>query len=148
MTTVLQFGDGAERYVLDASAAVEYLQKTRQGLAAAGFIETARLIVPELLDAEVMSVLRRYILRGEIDEAQALTALDGLAALPVERISHRPLIPIAWRYYHNVSTYDALYVAVAQVYGATILTCDGHLSRAPASVLGVTVRNIGASGDQ
>ena len=134
-----------EIYVLDASAAVEYLLQSEQGERVAAIIGGARLIAPDTLDSEVMSSLRNMVLHGEIDETRALEALAGLEAMDVERISSRPLIPLAWGYYHNITAYDALYVAAAKVYGATVLTADGHLTRAPASVLDVAVRNVGVS---
>ena len=135
--------EAAETYVLDASAAVEYLLERPAGAGVAAVIAGARLIAPATLDAEVMSALRSLVLQGVIDEARAIKALADLAAMPVERIPYRPLLPLAWQYYHNVTAYDALYVAVARVYNAPIITCDGHLARAPAGVLGVTVRNVG-----
>ena len=137
--------EAAETYVLDASAAVEYLLERPAGARVAAVITGARLIAPETLDAEVMSALRSRVLQGAIDEARAVKALDDPEAMAVERISSRPLIPLAWGYYHNITAYDALYVAAAKVYGATVLTSDGHLTRAPASVLDVAVRNVGVA---
>ena len=135
--------EAAETYVLDASAAVAYLLESAAGLQAATLIEGARLIAPEILDPEVMSALRGKVLHNEIDEARALTALADLSAMAIERVSHRTLISMAWQYYHNVTAYDAMYVALAQIHEATVLTCDGRLSRAPASVLGwVAIHNI------
>lgn len=134
--------DVEETYILDASAAVEYLLHSEPGLMVAAIIVGARLIAPDTLDSEVMSSMRNMVLHEDIDEAQALTALADLDAMPVERISSRTLIPLAWSYYHNITAYDALYVAAAKAHGATVLTCDGHLTRAPASVLDVPVRNI------
>ena len=141
MTAGAANGDAAEPYVIDASAAYEYLRQTPTGLLVAGLIADARLIAPQMLDAEVLSVLRFAVLGGNLTEAEALAILDDLAAWEVERVSHQTIIRTAWQYRHNVSAYDALYVAVAQAYNATLLTCDGHLSRAPA--LGVAVRNVG-----
>ena len=133
----------SETYILDASAAVAYLLESAAGLQVAALIEGARLIAPEMLDPEVMSALRGKVLHGEIDEARALAALSDLSAMAIERVSHRTLIGVAWRYYHNVTAYDAMYVALAQLHEAPVLTCDGRLSRAPASVLGgVAIHNI------
>ena len=132
----------SEIYVLDASTAVEYLLERPAGARVAAVIAGVRLIAPDTLDSEVMSALRNRVLQGLIDEARAVKALTDLDAMPVERISSRTLIPLAWRYYHNITAYDALYVAAAKAHGATVLTCDGHLIRAPASVLDVPVRNI------
>ena len=121
----------SEPYVIDASATVEYLLESELGLQVAALILDARLIAPELLDAEVLSALRQETLRGRISEAEAVTALERLNDLPVERVSHQPYIRDAWELRHNVSAYDALYVAVARIYGATLLTADGRLARAP-----------------
>ena len=129
-------------YVIDASAAFEYLLNTPSGLRVAELIETTPPIAPEMLDVEVMSALRGAVMRGAIEEAQALTALEDLALWPIERVSHRFLVRTAWQFRHNVSAYDALYIALAQQQDATLLTTDTALAGAPASVLGVTVLDI------
>ena len=128
------------RYVIDASVAVEYLLKTPIGLALADLVERAALMAPELLDAEVLSALRGAVLGGRLDEGVALTALDDLAAWPVDRLPNRTLARLAWRHLHNVSAYDALYVAAARAHDAILLTADGRLSRAPG--LGVVVQHV------
>ena len=128
------------RYVIDASAAAEYLLKTPLGLTIADVIEPATLIAPELLDAEVLSVLRGAVLGGHLDEARARLALDDLVDWPLERIPNRALARPAWRHLHNVSAYDALYVAAARAHDAPLLTADGRLSRAPG--LGVVVQHV------
>ena len=62
------------RYVIDASAAVEYLLRTPLGLKLADAIEGAFLLAPELLDVEVLSVLRRAVLRQQLQERRAALA--------------------------------------------------------------------------
>lgn len=128
------------RFVVDASVAVEYLLRTPLGLKVAGTIEDASLSAPELMDAEVVSVLRRTVLEGSLDEKRASLALDDLGYWPVDRISHRTLIRLAWQHRGNVSAYDAFYVAAAQALDAPLLTADGRLSRAPS--LGITVQHV------
>ena len=128
------------RYVIDASVAVEYLLRTSLGLVIADLIEEALLLAPELLDVEVISVLRRAILRQQLEDSRASLALEDLLAWPIERISHVALVRQAWQHRHNVSAYDAFYVAVARTYDTTLLTVDGPLSRAPE--LGIVVHNI------
>ena len=128
------------RYVIDASVAVEYLLKTPLGLAMADLIERAALIAPELLDAEVLSALRGAVLGGRLDEARALAALDDLTDWPLDRIPNRTLARLAWRHLHNVSAYDAFYIAAARAHDAALLTADGRLSRAPG--LGVVVQHV------
>ena len=128
------------RYVVDASAAVEYLLKTPTGETVAHLIARATLVAPELLDVEVVSALRGAVLGGWIEEPRARMALDDLADWPLERIPHRRLARGAWRHLHNVSAYDAFYIAAARAANASILTTDGRLSR--ASGLGVTVQHV------
>ncbi len=128
------------RYVIDASAAAEYLLRTPLGQKLDELISEADLLAPELLDAEVLSVLRRALLQNRLEEHRARLALEDLGGWPVERVSHASLLQEAWKHRHNVSAYDAFYVAVARLYEAPLLTADGPLSRAPG--LGVAVLNI------
>jgi predicted nucleic acid-binding protein len=127
-------------YVIDASAAVEYLLRTTLGLKVAEVIADGFLVAPALLDVEVLAVLRRAVLHKKLAEQRAAEALADLAEWQVDRIAHPPLIQEAWRHRHNVSGYDAFYVAVARLYDAPLLTADGPLSRAPT--LTITVRNM------
>ena len=127
-------------YVVDASVAVEYLLKTPLGLILADTIENASLVAPELIDAEVLSTLRRSVLRGALEETRAMIVVESLAHWPVRRVSHRDLVPVAWQYYQNVSAYDAFYVAAARAYGLPLLTADGRLARAPN--LGIVVQSV------
>lgn len=128
------------RYVIDASAAAEYLLRTPLGLKLADLIAGTFLLAPELLDVEVLSVLRRAVLRRQLVEQRAELALEDLLAWPIDRIAHTGLIREAWQHRHNVSAYDAFYVAAARLYDASLLTADGPLARAPA--LGIVVQNI------
>lgn len=133
-------GNWVTGFVLDASVAVEYLLKTPLGLTVTDMVEGASLVAPELMDAEVLSVLRRAVLSGRLSEIRALMAIEDLAHWPVDRISHRALVRMAWRYHRNVSAYDAVYLSVARVHGFPLLTADGRLSRAPG--LDVVVLNM------
>jgi predicted nucleic acid-binding protein len=128
------------RFVIDASAAVEYLLRTPLGQKLQGLVEEAFLLAPALLDAEVLSVLRRGLLQKRLEEHRARLALEDLGDWPVDRIPHSALLREAWKHRHNVSAYDAFYVAAAKLYDAPLLTTDGPLSRAPG--LGIVVQNI------
>jgi predicted nucleic acid-binding protein len=119
------------RWVVDASAAVEILLRTQAGDQAWAIVKDADAYAPDLLDAEVLAVLRRENLAGRLADARAAEALEDLRDWDLERVPSRSLTSDAWRYRHNVSAYDALYVAVARRLGGTLLTADGPLSRAP-----------------
>ena len=87
-------------------------------------------MAPELLHVEVASTLRRSFLRGE-DPTRIVKALEELESWSIKRVAHRGLVPASIRWWSNVTAYDAMYLAVAVVHQATVVTVDGPLSRAP-----------------
>jgi predicted nucleic acid-binding protein len=88
------------------------------------------LVAPELIDIEVMSVWRRDARAGRITEQRAQQAMAALAKVSVARAPHGPLVARIWELRHNLSAYDAAYVALAEVLDAPLLTADQRLSRA------------------
>jgi len=126
--------------VVDASIAVEYLLRTDLGDRVASMLERETLVAPELLDVEVLAVLRRAVLKQELRGARAEEALEDLAAWDVERIAHRRLWRAAWQFRENVSGYDSFYVATAALFSAPLLTADGPLTRAPR--MGIVIQNL------
>jgi predicted nucleic acid-binding protein len=128
--------------VVDASATVEYLLQTVVGHRVGALLDDADVSAPELVDAEVLAVLRREVLSKRLELGRATQAVDDLGAWGAERISHRDLLPEAWRLRGHVSAYDALYVAAARIRGAALVTADGPLARAPG--LGVVVHDVRA----
>lgn len=127
-------------FVVDASAAVEYLLRTSVGLHVAGVLADADLAAPELLDAEVLAVLRREVHSKRLAQDRAAEAVSDLHDWVVERLPHRSLLAAAWSMRGHVTAYDAFYVAAARARNAALVTTDGPLARAPA--LGITVHNV------
>ena len=119
------------RYVIDASVAVEVLLRTMLGRSAMPLIRGADLLAPELLDVEVLAALRRAVLVGRLTPDRAGEALDDLILWPIVRVPHGPLLGLAWRHRHNVTGYDATYLAAARVHRATLLTADARLAAVP-----------------
>lgn len=119
--------------VADASAILEVLLQTSAGAPMTGRLlgPDVSLHAPHLVDLEVAQVLRRYVRRGEVGPQRAQQALDDHLALPLERYSHDVLVPRIWQLRENLTAYDASYVALAELLGATLLTRDGRISRAP-----------------
>ena len=89
-----------------------------------------RLTAPELVDLEVVSVWRRQVSAGAMDERRAMLALADLGTLPLRRTPHRPLLARCWELRDNLTIYDATYVAVAEALGVLLLTGDTRLARA------------------
>jgi predicted nucleic acid-binding protein len=118
------------------------LLRTPLGEAMAARIERETLIAPELLDAEVLAVLRRAVQTAALTEDRAQMAITDLIHWDLQRLSHRHLVREAWSFRHNVTAYDALYLAAARLHDASVLTADGPLARAPGA--GVVVENVRA----
>ena len=92
-----------------------------------------RLAAPELIDLEVASVWRRAAGAGRLEGKRAHQARADLAALPLERAPHQPLMSRIWELRENFTPYDAAYVALAELLEAALVTADQHLARAPAA---------------
>jgi predicted nucleic acid-binding protein len=122
--------------VVDASVIFEVLAAGERKQAAVDRVlgEERALWAPELLDAEVGSALRRAVHQKRIDADRAAEALEELRKLPIHRISHERLARFAWLLRDNISFYDGLYVALAQLLDRPLLTFDARLARAGAEV--------------
>jgi predicted nucleic acid-binding protein len=121
--------------VLDASVVVELLMPGKHTEVARErtFGAEKALWAPELLDAEVGSAFRRAVRRGR-DADQAAASLGELRKLPIHRVSHERLAQFAWLLRDNVSFYDGLYVALAQLMEQPLWTFDRRLARTGVDV--------------
>ena len=88
--------------------------------------------VPHLIDSEVSNVLRRLVVQKVLSDKQATAAMNGFMRLTLTRFPADWLRPRIWELRHNLSAYDATYVALAELTGATsLLTTDARLANAP-----------------
>jgi predicted nucleic acid-binding protein len=118
--------------VMDASAAIEWLLQTPVGVRVDRriFSQSSSLHAPHLLDLEVAQVLRRYV-RDKIMSAQrGQEALEDLDGLPLHRYPHDFLLPRIWQLRANLTAYDAVYVALAELLDAPLITCDTGIASA------------------
>ncbi len=125
--------------VLDASAAVELLLGTAAGRQVAEALRGEVVAAPAHLDAEVLSALGRLARAGEVVEGRVADSLVELARAPIHRFPLAPLLTAAWDLRSNLTLRDALYVALAQRLGATVVTADRRLAGAPRLGIGITV---------
>jgi predicted nucleic acid-binding protein len=114
--------------VIDASVLVDALLMAGPSRAR---LASENLQAPELIDAELLSLLRRLVLAGKLHEGHALQALAAANRLGLRRHPSRSLWPRAWELRANLSAYDALSVALAEQLDAPLLTADARLARAP-----------------
>lgn len=89
------------------------------------------LAAPELIDLEVASVFRRMVRAGQLPLRRAELAMSDLLAVPLRRVSHRLLLKRCWSLRGNLTTYDACYIALAEMLGVTLVTSDVGMSLAP-----------------
>ena len=114
--------------VIDASAAL-YLLASADGLQP---FAAQELAAPALLWSEVTSVLNEMRWRGEISAALADAAFERLLAAPIDRRVDAALYRQARQLAQEVGwakTYDAEYVALARMQGASLLSRDERLRR-------------------
>jgi predicted nucleic acid-binding protein len=127
--------------VIDASAGVEIVGGTRRGRALARLLKAdSEGWVPEHFYAEVVGVLRRqWLIEKRITESQATAAVSRLGLWHLNRASVAPLVSVAWKYRHNLTVADALYVALAEEVNADLLTDDYKLAAAPNVPAGIRI---------
>jgi len=118
--------------VIDASALLEVLLHTPLGAAIeARLLGTLEALhSPHLLDVEITQVIRRFVMAREIEAERAQAALDDFMGFPIWRHPHGFLLPRVWALRNNFTAYDAVYVALAEVLDATLLTHDRRLATA------------------
>ncbi|UYM04685.1 type II toxin-antitoxin system VapC family toxin [Solicola gregarius] len=118
--------------VVDASALIELLvYEGSRGQRARDVLSRDEVwCAPEHWKAEVFSAVRGLMLGGQLGEVYASRAITRLPMLAVEGVDLNGLLNGMWQLRHEVSGYDAAYVALAQQRRLTLVTADAHLARA------------------
>ncbi len=109
--------------ILDAIAAYEPAPGLIVRLA-----EDGDLHAPHLIDIEVLHALRGMLKREEITAERAADARTDFADTALLRYPHEPLSDRIWELRHNLSAYDAAFVALAETLEVPLITCDGRLA--------------------
>lgn len=125
--------------VVDAGPVLELLLGTAVGQQVATILGEEEVAAPDLIDAEVFhGLVRSYradrLAADELDERVTL-----LVAMDITRVPSRDVLTIAQRCLSAVSSYDALYVALALILDCTLLTADGKLAATASRQLGIPV---------
>jgi predicted nucleic acid-binding protein len=102
-----------------------------RGVALRRRLEGAQVATPAHLRVEVASALRSHERGGLLSSAAADVAVDHLGRLPLWEVPVHGLLPRAWELRHNVTPYDACYVALAEALRCPLLTADRRLANAP-----------------
>lgn len=94
-------------------------------------VEDGDLHGPHLIDTELLHALRRLTLNREISDERAADTRSDFEELALVRYPHAPLSDRVWELRHNMTAYDATFVALAEVLRVPLITCDARLASAP-----------------
>jgi predicted nucleic acid-binding protein len=127
--------------VADASALFDVLRRrpTATAIEARLLGSGLTLHVPHLIDAEIAQVVRWHTMTGDLPPQRASEMLTDLVRLPLQRYPHDWLLPRVWDLRHNLTAYDAIYIALAEALGAPLVTRDARLAGAPGHGAAVEV---------
>ncbi len=117
--------------VCDASAVIAMLLDDGPiGTEAARVLGSGPLAAPALVTFEVANILRRHERAGLIGRDLASQAHADLVDLAIEFWPYDVIAARVWELRHNLTSYDAGYVAVAELLDAPLVTLDHRLARA------------------
>jgi predicted nucleic acid-binding protein len=119
--------------VIDASVLANAIADDgADGKQARGELRAAsELAAPDLVDVETVAVLRRRWLAGSLTARRFQTAIGDLEQLDVDRYPTLVLMRRAYQLRHNLTAYDASYIALAELLGCELVTGDRRLASAP-----------------
>jgi len=117
--------------VIDASACVAALTDLgANGRWAEAILSGSPVVAPQLLLVESANVLRRMAGSGKLSDEGSSAAYQGLMSLPIDLYPFEPLSDRVWALRHNLTSYDAWYVALAEALDAPLATLDKRLINA------------------
>lgn len=116
--------------VVDASVIVDALLGGELGRAITSEMwRRGEKHAPVTIDAEVLHAVRRRWLRGDIPDTEARRVLAVFQTTRITRHPVQPLVDRMWALRHNITAYDAGYVALAEALNMPLLTRDHRLSQ-------------------
>lgn len=116
--------------VVDSSVLVAaLLDSGPHGVWAENVLATGSLCTPQLARVEATNIFRRLERAKLITMPEANAAQDDLMLLEMELFSFEPFAERIWELRHNMTSYDAWYVALAEALKLPLATLDEPLSR-------------------
>jgi predicted nucleic acid-binding protein len=115
--------------VVDASVVLEALVgQAREPALRERLAAVDDMVAPSFLDVEVANVLRREVRLGNLSPARGLEAIEDLVDLNLATYDVDYLLFRIWDFRHNLSAYDAAYVALAEDLRIPLLTRNRKLA--------------------
>jgi predicted nucleic acid-binding protein len=127
--------------VIDASVLTDFLLGRTEAIEAidrelTGY-EHDPLHAPEVVEPETLNALRSLARTKSVTDRRAREAVDDLGVIRLIRYPHDPLRERIWELRHNLTAYDAAYLALAEALdGAVLMTGDRGLATHARDALG------------
>lgn len=117
--------------VVDASLLVAAtVDSGAEGSWAEDVVGRGHLVAPDQALAEATNILRRLEAAGRLEPVEAGSAARDLRELDLQLVPFAPFAERIWELRHNVTSYDAWYVAAAEELDLPLATLDRRLSAA------------------
>ncbi|MGI8512004.1 MAG: type II toxin-antitoxin system VapC family toxin [Solirubrobacteraceae bacterium] len=115
--------------VLDASAAVPVLADEPEGRPVLAALEDELFVsVPDHFHAEALSGVRGLAIGGKLARTDATAAIERLRQLRVMSFPALELVRDIWALRHELTVYDAAYLALARSLDTQLITLDAGLA--------------------
>jgi predicted nucleic acid-binding protein len=127
--------------VVDSSALVLALtdDRTIGDRARAALSMHEQWVAPAHLTAEFTHALRGMVMGGKIEQERAEWALREYVDLDLQLIApDAAAVERAWKLRHNLSSYDAFYVVLAEQHDLPMLTADARIEAAGVAQCDIT----------
>ena len=127
--------------VIDASVLTDFLLGRTEAVDAIEREMAGRahepLHAPEVVEPETLNALRHLVRAGAVTDLRASEAVADLAITRLVRYPHDPFRARIWELRHNLTAYDAAYLALAESLDeAVLMTADRGLATSARAVLG------------
>jgi predicted nucleic acid-binding protein len=86
------------------------------------------LHAPVTIDAEILHAFRRHWLAKNVTDTEVLDLIAIVRRMSITRHAVQPLVNRMWAIRHNITAYDAGYVALAESLDLPLLTRDWRLA--------------------
>jgi len=117
--------------VMDASVLIKFyvpeiLSDRAERLLAKVEKKDIDLLAPDLIYPEAGNILWKKQRLKELTRSEVEEIADAMLSLPLKIESSQPLLPLALdiAIAYGITVYDAVYVSLAKVYEATLITAD------------------------
>jgi predicted nucleic acid-binding protein len=120
--------------VVDASSMIDFLTDAPRLMPFAHHLDDD-LFAPDLLIAEVHDYFRRRGVRQPHEQLDA--HVDAFHSAAIEYLPSWPYGAQIWKWRHNLTSYDACYVALAHDLHCPLLTSDRRLAAAAQGIVPV-----------